>query len=267
VKPFYWRMLQQYFEPLNPIPQEPGFLKLEKENYDDDGKLRDLWFYGISAKRYCLFILNKHDDPIPVKWSSHGLGQLKHEHADEWERRLWANILQYEHGKKAKQQLLGEYENEFAIAELSITTPNLLQRVKAINQGKPHDRQIKPYNFILVGSPTMTSENDRPIIPITQFTSDYTLAPFHPFTDAKTGDLYEEATHLHWKTLDKMVEEYMDHPESKFQNGNAIGKLRRRHVKVDSIVHIGKETNELEETEILGLDDDAYVQYLPDKRH
>jgi hypothetical protein len=63
--------------------------------------------------------------------------------------------------------------------------------------------------------------------------------------------------------LDKVVEDYVTHSEAKFQNGNSEGKMQRRHLSVSSIVHIGKEANELEEVEILGLDDASYVKYLP----
>ncbi|MGO9644026.1 MAG: hypothetical protein ACLPY5_04695 [Candidatus Bathyarchaeia archaeon] len=39
--------------------------------------------------------------------------------------------------------------------------------------------------------------------------------------------------------------------------------MRRRHLNVKSIRYIGKEANELEETEVLGLDEYTYVEYLP----
>lgn len=58
-----------------------------------------------------------------------------------------------------------------------------------------------------------------------------------------------------------MVEEYTDHPESKFENGDRCGTMRRRHLLADSIRYIGKESNELEETEALGVDDESYVEY------
>jgi hypothetical protein len=267
VQPFYWRRLQEYFEPLNPVPEEPSFLKLEDENYDENGKLRELWFYGISAKRYVLYTINSHGEPVPVKLSSHGLGNLKHQNADHWEKELWTNILRHVYGKLSREELLQRYANEHAIAQLAITTPNLLGRVKAINQGKPRHKQIRPYNFVLAGSPTMTSGKDRPIIPITQFTSDTDLAPYQPFIDAKTGCLCKDATQLYWETLDKTVENYIDHPESKFENGESTGKMRRRHIHLKSrksVVYIGKEANELEESETIGLDEDAYVHYAPD---
>jgi hypothetical protein len=39
--------------------------------------------------------------------------------------------------------------------------------------------------------------------------------------------------------------------------------MRRRHVFIEKVRYIGKEANELEETELLGLHEDAYVEYLP----
>jgi hypothetical protein len=68
-------------------------------------------------------------------------------------------------------------------------------------------------------------------------------------------------TDLFWKRLDTTVEEYMDHPESKFENGERCGTMHRRHLAADSIHYIGKEANELEETRILGIDDETYVEY------
>jgi hypothetical protein len=61
--------------------------------------------------------------------------------------------------------------------------------------------------------------------------------------------------------LYKTVEEYVDHPESKFENGQRCGTMRRRHLRVNSILCIGKEANELEETQILGIDEETYVEY------
>jgi len=261
VQPFYWQKLQKYFEPLNPMPEESDFLKVEDENYDEQGKLRDLWFYGTSAKRYALYVLDEHGEPVPVKWSSHGLGHLMHDKSNDWEKELWTNILRFAYGKITKQQLLGTYRNEYAVAKLQITTSNLLRRVKAINKGKPYNQQIKPFNFVLVGSPTMPGRKG-PIIPLTHFTRPE-LAPLQTFTDARTGKLYNDATEVYWKRLDRAIVEYVDHPESKFENGDRSGTMRRRHLNVNSICYIGKEANELEETEVLGLDEDTYVEYLP----
>jgi len=53
----------------------------------------------------------------------------------------------------------------------------------------------------------------------------------------------------------------MDHPESKFRDSHKIGKLHRRTVKVKKICYIGKESNNLEHTEVLGVDKDSYTSY------
>ena len=246
VSPFHWKKLQQFFEPLNPIPGEP-FLKLEDENKNERGNPRQLWFYGISAKRYVLYYLDERGDPVPVKWSSHGLGHLLHDKAN-WEKELWTNILRYAHGIISKEQLLEHYANEHAISKLALTKPSLLRRVNALNKGKPLVKQIKPYSFALVGSPTMKSASGKPVVPLTPFTREYGLAPYQRFIDANTGKPYEENTELYWKTLNTTVEEYIDHPESKFENGQHCGTMRRRHLRVGSIHYIGKEANELEET-------------------
>jgi hypothetical protein len=260
VSPFHWNKLREYFEPLNPMPGEP-FLKLEAENYDERHELRELWFYGTSAKRYVLYYLDEKGEPVPVKWSSHGLGRLMHEKESGWEKQLWTNILRHALGKISKEQLLEQYANDYAVAKLALTTPRLLRRVKTLNEGSRPAKQITPYNFVLVGSPTMLSENGEPIIPLTQFTSEYDQAPYQPFIDANSGKPYEVNTELFWKRLDKTVEEYIDHPESKFENGQQCGTMHRRHLAVDSILYIGKESNELEETEVLGLDDETYGEY------
>lgn len=260
VSPFHWKKLQQFFEPLNPFGTGE-FLKLEEENFDDHGQLRELWFYGISAKRYVLYCLDDKEEPVPIKWSSHGLGHLLHENEEEWEKKLWTNILRYALGKISKEELLVLYANEYAVARLGLTKPHLLLRVKAINKGKSTANRIKPYNFVLVGSPARVNQRGIPIIPLTNFTRSYDLAPHQEFVDAKSGKHYMEYSESYWKKLDKTIEEYIEHPESKFENGHRCGTMRRRHITVDSIVYIGKEANELEEREILGLDNETYVEY------
>ena len=263
VSPFHWKKLQQLFEPLNPMLGEP-FLKLEDENHDEHDNLRELWFYGISAKRYVLYHLDEKGEPVPVKWSSHGLGHLLHDKQDTWEKQLWTNILRHALGKISKEQLLEQYANDYAVAKLALTTPHLLRRVKALNEGNPPSMQVKPYNFVLGGSPTMTGENGEPIIPLTQFTSQYGQAPYQPFIDANSGKLYDEATELYWKKLDKTVKDYIDHPESKFDNGNHCGTMVRRHLTVQAVRYIGKESNELEDAEILGVNNESYLEYSRD---
>jgi len=257
--------LSKFFQPLNPYNSNDPLLKIEDINFKE-GRLRELWFYGISAKRYVLFTYENGvpvpvDDGVDCGWSSHGLGHLELDNKKEWEKNLWKNMLAYEHGIISKEQVLQKYEGQYAVASYTITTAELYRRVKVLNRGKPLERQIKPYNFVQVGSPAMSDDKGEPIYPLTYFTKNHSQAPFQPFVDAHTGKLYGKDTHHYWNTLDKMVEDYIDHPESKFKNGDKTGKMRRRHLFVNKIVYIGKEANELEETEVFGVTEDSYVVY------
>ena len=53
--------------------------------------------------------------------------------------------------------------------------------------------------------------------------------------------------------------EYLNHPEFKMDGNNGI--LERKHVNVTGIVHIGKESNNLEESEFLGVESGNYEMY------
>ncbi len=59
--------------------------------------------------------------------------------------------------------------------------------------------------------------------------------------------------------MDLIFQEYLDHPKSKFE-GNT-GKLERMHIEVGQITYIGKESNKLEETDVLGVGKDGYEVY------
>jgi len=50
--------------------------------------------------------------------------------------------------------------------------------------------------------------------------------------------------------------EYLNHQESKF-DGN-VGVLERKLVAVTSVLHIGKESNNLDESETLGIGSGSY---------
>jgi len=257
VSPKHWKTIQEFFGPLNPFGPTDPLLKLEEENFDEDGNLSDLWFYGISAKRYVLYRL-RNEEPEPVKWSLHGLGHL--EKKDGWEKELWTNILRYALGKIDKEQLLCNYSGQYAISRLRISTAHVLNKISVLNQDKPYKKQVKPHNFLHVGQPTITNDKGDLIHPITSY-GDTKLAPHQPFVDYTTGHVYNKDTEAYWKTLQSSVESYLEHTESKFKDGHKTGKLDRRHVRVEQIRYIGKESNELEQTETLGVDKETYTNY------
>jgi len=270
VSPFYWKPLTSFFQSLNPYDSADPVLKLELDDRDANGELLDLWFYGISAKRYALYrLVDSHPVLVHDGWSSHGLGHLLHQSREDeeshnmWERKLWTKIIKAAIGSASEKEVCEEYSSQYAVSKYAVTTPTLHRRLRAINRKKAYSRQIKPFNFILVGQPTESSENGEQIHPITKFTKRIEEAPFQPFIDYNSGKRYSEGTHLYWKTLESVIHDYLDHPEGKFVNGNSAEKMRRRHTYIEHVRYIGKEANELEETEFLGLDEETYIEYLP----
>lgn len=62
-----------------------------------------------------------------------------------------------------------------------------------------------------------------------------------------------------WKPFSDVFWSYVNHPEAKFDGD--VGVLKRKHVTVNSVTHIGKESNNLEQVEILGVEESDYVVY------
>jgi hypothetical protein len=91
--------------------------------------------------------------------------------------------------------------------------------------------------------------------------SKFLRIPHLPFIDYKKDIEYKKDTEIYWKPLDEVFEDYVSHSESKLDGD--IGKLQRKHIVIDKscIRYIGKESNELEEAEVVGVDEDDYIQY------
>jgi hypothetical protein len=135
--------IREAFEPISPWRDtlKTPFLKLEKENFDANGKRHQLNFYGISAKLYCLFNLDG-DRLLVRKPSGHGLGFLQAPYtiADwqrrtgrKWEEKLapwifeaWHFILSRELGLHHK---LPAWLKQPAVMAVPITTPQVLARL------------------------------------------------------------------------------------------------------------------------------------------
>ena len=74
VSPEQEKLIQDFFKPLNPYNiQDLDMFKVEE---DEAGQpLRNVTFYGISAKRYALYDINNKGEILIRKFSSHGLGE------------------------------------------------------------------------------------------------------------------------------------------------------------------------------------------------
>lgn len=193
-----------------------------------------------------------------------------------------------------------------AVGRAPITEPSILalfRRVKAPQAGAaalpPHTRQVKPFNFLLAAYPETgdittggeaywpeddgTSNHRKPIRPVAPFESDPDKRPGLPWVDLHTG----KPVRLVWrkgeqgmalgaipvKTYQDVLRQYVTHPEAKAAGPDGeqcgphtSGELTRLHVHVRGVVHIGKESHDLEEVQA-GLTPaiSAYVHYFDEK--
>ena len=263
INPENEQTVKNFFKPLNPYDKDQDMFKVED---DGQGKpLKNVWFYGISAKRYCLYDMDKESNIR--KFSSHGLGEnLMGLDQEEF----WKDILKINYNPGLKEQIVSNYKNRYAVYNFRVSSYNVYNRFKTFNGKKKLSRQVKPFNFITIGlgyeKNPLTKE---PIIPMLPYINEkdkrFEQIPYIPFTDYRTGDKYPNNksmdTQFYWKPLSELLEDYMDHPESKSEG--SIGLLERKHIIIDesSIHYIGKESNELEESQIKGVEDDYYTEY------
>ena len=57
-----------------------------------------------------------------------------------------------------------------------------------------------------------------------------------------------------WVNLSDVFFDYIECPETKFENGHDIGRLKRRNLFIDEFGYIGKETKNIEEEFLLEND-------------
>lgn len=224
--------IRDLFNPLNPYSFKSDFFKIEKEN---------LLFYGISSKRYVLYRLNRGEIEI-IDYKLHGLGHLLNPFGKnrDWQKELWLDILKLHYNQITQLEIIEKYSNFYPLSQLTASTPILCKRFEQFNKNNPFSKQIKPFNFILVGY----GEN-KDIKPITAFTKENQSVIYSPFIDYKSGKV-RQGIH-YWKNFSDLIFRYLDHPESKFENGRESGLMKRRKIVGGEIMHIGKEANNIEE--------------------
>ncbi|HEV2192541.1 MAG TPA: hypothetical protein VGR54_02855 [Nitrosopumilaceae archaeon] len=255
----YTKNIQEFFQPLNPYNFNADIFKCEEH---------EIWFYGISSKRYCLYRFEK--DQIKIEkenYSSHGLGHLldpfSNEEKTEWHLEIWKDILGLHYGNITREELVEKYQNKYALSKLVISNPRILDRFKEFNKGREYKHQIKPSNFSILGYSNAIDENTfQQIKPLAPFTNPAKDAVYDYFVDYNDKNRRKLRGKEYWKTFSDILRDYLSHQESKFDGDKGI--LERKHVTVTKIVHIGKESNNLDESETLGVDSNSYEMYEDD---
>jgi len=307
IKALSWKQvndISKQFEALNPYNRDAvptSILKLEDDNYDDPEMRkhqRQLYCLAISAKRYALFLRDKRGSPVLLRksvnnkedrWSEHGLGHLLNptdpENEDrEWIAHAWLGMIRKALGLSTQSPSFGQQP---AIGRTSITSPAIMHPLAKLNEGKKYVDKIKPFNFLVTchvksfgHPPGVDAERFHLIAPYeadsrewlkNTWTDQYSGKDYRITTTGHHGDRYTARV----KTYGEVLREYEIHPESKCADasGKACGKqtvglLQRRHVRIDQIEYLGKESNSLEEVEA-GLEHSAenvYTEYVDRRR-
>jgi hypothetical protein len=126
-----------------------------------------------------------------------------------------------------------------------------------MNANKPFNKKIKPFNFMLIGS------EKNGIIPCLPYDKDITGIQYEPFVDYKTdtaSDKLPLPSQAYWYTLEDVLTQYVRHNDNKFDYDNE-GIAHRKHINADRIRYIGKESNNIDEASVFGIDDDSYLEY------
>jgi len=128
-----------------------------------------------------------------------------------------------------------------------------------MNANKPFKKKIKPFNFMLIGS------EKNGIIPCLPYDKDITGIQYKPFVDYKTdtaSDKLPLPSDAYWYTLDDVLTQYIRHNDNKFDYDHE-GIAQRKHIVINKIRYIGKESNNLEDN-LNGLEDPDYLEYTRD---
>ena len=305
VKALSWRQVEgiaNRFRLLNPYDKSAvlgSILKIEEDNFSPEtGDQRQLWCYAISAKRYALFLRNnrgasellrKGKNSSENHWSEHGLGHLLNpidpEREDrEWIAHVWQGILNPATAKRTRPI---PFQNTPAIGRVTVSNPAILRALENLNSKADYSQQIKPFNFLLschvgpMGHPVGTDPTRFHLI--APYETDPTKWPQLKWIDQYSGKSFRISASQHFssrqtasvKTFGDVISEYEFHAEPKCLDSKGTicekdtrGLLQRRHVAIDRIRFIGKESNELEEigAGLIHSAADAYTEFVDPSR-
>jgi hypothetical protein len=274
------------FARLNPYDRGivPGsILRLEDENYapGEARERKQLWCFCVSSKRYALFNLEGRE-PVMRKCSEHGLGYylppvdpLTGAPVHDWIEQAWGQIVCPAMGLRRRPRPL--WAGQLAHTRVSITTPGMMNWFGPFNAKNPaqpngpakeYRDAVKPFNF-LEHVPLDPIAGRPPDIP-----REESLCLIRPVGEAGKGisqwvNIHDPSEGFYvivagrglsmaprtciGRTYEDLILEHAQQPETKSAGPDGkpctrktVGLLGPRHIEVDSVVHIGKEANELE---------------------
>jgi len=307
IKALSWQQVKNItnqFDALNPYDRKAvptSILKIEDDNYVDPETRkhqRQLYCLAISAKRYALFLRDERGNPVLLRkgannkedrWSEHGLGHLLNPNDPEsedrgWIAQVWLRMIRDAVGKRTQSP---GFEQQPAVGRTSITSPAVIRPLARLNEGKKYVDKIKPFNFLMTchvkpfgHPPGADPERFHLIAP---YDADSRSWLKNAWIDQYSGENYRITTTGHHgdrhtarvKTYGEVLREYEIHPESKCADAagkpcakQTVGLMQRRHLRIDQIKYVGKESNSLEEVEtgLIHSAENVYTEYLDRRR-
>ncbi|MDR3687191.1 MAG: DNA polymerase [Coriobacteriia bacterium] len=263
---------------------EPESVNYRIGHPKEERRIEPLYCFAISSKRYALFNIDEDGRPILRRASAHRLGHLVPPYRDgqsppdipdpsvplqevgtkRWQYDLWFRIIEAAlAGIELKVSDLPGFDAP-ALSRFAVSSPAQLSWFKGANSSKPLRERVAPQSFMVC------AQLDPFGLPLGEDAKHFTLVAPYVADASKWRELefVEIHTGMHYPvTVGEIIEgavtlkayadiawEYVAHPETKMadsegrsglQQGNEM--LHRRHVEVQSIEYIGKESNLLDE--------------------
>ncbi|MEM0136704.1 MAG: hypothetical protein QXU18_15995 [Thermoplasmatales archaeon] len=86
---------------------------------------------------------------------------------------------------------------------------------------------------------------------------------YKKFTDYRTGntsmDLPLLPSTAYWKSIEDILTQYVMHNDNKFDY--IENTAQRKHIIVDRVRYIGKESNNFDDASVFGLKDEDYLEF------
>jgi hypothetical protein len=247
------RQIVERFTALNPY--DPKIVKgsvlniVEDINFDAEGNQRQLYGYGISAKRYALRT-RKGSKWQLIKISEHGLGLYYRpkEGRDKdcevalWIKEGWEWILDNASGRSSRKP---KWFDLPVMRRIALSTPNVMKALRRVNQD-----QARPYNFAL--SPVVLNLSESPITLLGSFEKDsarWSKMSYVNIHDGTIHTLNPPSLLALTQTFEMVFSQYTRHPEHKSLapdgrpcKADSHGLLGRYPVEACGFHLIGKET-------------------------
>jgi hypothetical protein len=256
IKALPWKQVREIvdrFKSLNPYDPKivPGSVLnvVEELNYDADGQQRQLYGYGISAKRYGLYTRDDYGFRL-IKVSERGLGLYyrpkegrdKECEVSVWVKEGWEWMLNRALGLPCREP---EWFHLPVMRRIAISTPSVMAALRHLRRD-----QARPYNFAL--SPVLLNLTGNQITLLAPFEKDssrWKMMPHINIHDGTTHTLDNPTLPVLVQTFEMVFHQYHRHPESKSfaPDGtpcktDSKGLLKRYPVTAKGFHLIGKET-------------------------